>query len=272
MTDNTVIEEQPQDVTAPVDAPASPPEQSIDDLLAEWDAKVGQQQPEPAADGNVSDGNVSTDQTLDRQTWEDLLGPDPRISELQGQVDAFKAGEFQRQEREAATKWAAELQDVCARSNPNVESDFVIREIKILSADNPGILEAAWQYRNLSDADLANAKRDFTAAEQLYQKVLAQPDTEPQKQNALRYLEQRGARLQAMLSARSVIWNARNEIRKRADTVKAGYDEEVSGWRTEIAASMRGASMPIDFKEPPPDFSGMSDAEFRDFTRRNYGF
>jgi hypothetical protein len=70
------------------------------------------------------------------------------------------------------------------------------------------LLEQAWQYRNLSDADLATAKRDLAAAEQLYRKVLAQPDTAPQKQNALRYLEQQGARLQAILSARSVIRSA----------------------------------------------------------------
>jgi hypothetical protein len=256
---------------APVDTPPEPtpaPADDLDQLLQEFQDKTAPPEPEPELS---PDGGKTGGETLDQQI-EQLLGPDPRISELQGQIDAFKASEFQAQERQAAEAWASELQDVCSRSNPNVEDDFVIREIKVLSADNPGLLEQAWAYRNLSDADLAIAKRDFAAAEQLYQRVLAQPDTEPQKQNALRYLEQRGAQLQAMLSARNVIRNARNEIRKRADAVKAGYDEDVSAWRTEIAASMRGASMPVNFRDPPPDLGKMDDQTFRKWKLENLGW
>jgi hypothetical protein len=264
MTEATELK--PDDV--PVDTPASPPADDLQALLDEFDARTAQPAVPEAAPGNPE---AAPDQPLDRQTWDELLGPDPKVAELQGQVDAFKAAEFQAQEREAATKWAAELQDVCSRSNPNVEDDFVIREIKVLSADNPGLLERAWQYRNLSDADLAIAQKDFQAAEKLYQQALAQPDT-PQKQQALRYLEQQGARLQAMLSARSVIRSARNEIRKRADAVKSGYDPDVTATRMEIAHLMKEGG---SGREPPPmpevRLGNLSDSQFRQHLLEKYG-
>jgi len=260
MTDNTVIEEQPHDVAAP-DTPA--PEQSIDDLLAEFDRATAT--PEPANTENPPDGGISTDQSVDQQIA-DLLGPAPKIAELQSQVDAFKASEFQAQERQAAERWAAELQEVVASSNPNVENDFVIRELKVLSADNPGVLEAAWQYRNLSDADLAIAKRDFAAAERLYAQAVAAPDTDPRKKEALRFLEQRGAQLQAMLSARSVIRSAHNQIRKRADSVKAPYDPDVSATREEIAHLMKEGGSGRE--RPPVQLGNLSDQEYRAYLKQ----
>jgi hypothetical protein len=254
-------------------APAPDTWSEVDALLNEFAAKTGvaDSSPEQATDGNPPTVDTSADQTLDQQIAE-LLGPDPKVAELQGQVDAFKASEFQAQERRAAEAWAAELQDVVSRSNPNVENDFVIREIKVLSADNPGVLEQAWQYRNLSDADLAIAQRDFQAAEKLYQQALAQPDT-PQKQQALRYLEQQGARLQAMLTSRSVIRSARNEIRKRADAVKSGYDPDVTATRMELAQLIRdGGSGREPPPTPQPKLGELDTQEYRRHVRETYGF
>ena len=252
-------------------APALDTWGELDQALADFDSKVSQQQPEPTPDESSISGTNTPDQTLDRQVWEDLLGPDPRIGELQSQVDAFKASEFQAQEREAASKWAAELQDVCARSNPNIEDNFVIREIKVLSADHPGVLEAAWQYRGLTDAQLAIAQKDYAAAEKLYQRVLAEPDSE-QKQNALRYLEQQGARLRAMLSARSVIRSVRNEIRKRGDAVKAGYDPIASADRELAAQSVRDARGELNPRPEQIEWGKLSGAEGRRKVKEEFGF
>jgi hypothetical protein len=262
-----ITEEQPHDVANAENPPAggNAPADDLDSLLQLWDDTVGKA--EPASD--ISGENTTSDQTYEQQLA-DLLGPDPKVAELQGQVETFQRENFQRQEREAATKWAEELQGVVSSSNPNVEDDFVVRELKILSADNPGLLEQAWKYRGLTDTQLAIAQKDLAAAEKLYQRALAEPDSE-QKQNALRYLEQRGAELQAMLTARGVIRNVRNEIRKRGDAVKAGYDEDVSAWRTEIAASMKNASAPIT-PEPPPDLGRMDDQTFRKWKLENLGW
>jgi hypothetical protein len=90
MTNDTIV--RPDEATSPesslTEAPPAPAD-DLDSLLNEWDTKVGQQQPEPAADVNVSD-NTPTGQPLDQQSWEDLLGPDPKVAELQGRVDALQ--------------------------------------------------------------------------------------------------------------------------------------------------------------------------------------
>jgi hypothetical protein len=245
---------------APVDAgpvAPAPADQSIDDLLAEFDDKVGQQT-ESTTDSAVGDVLRSSEDQR-------------RITDLSGQVDSFRAAEFQRQEREAASKWAAELQEVVSSSNPNVESDFVVRELKVLSADNPGLLEQAWQYRGLTDAQLAIAQKDLASAEKLYQRVLAEPDSE-QKRNALLYLQQQGAQLQAMLGPRSVIRSAQNTIRKRAESVKAAYDPDVSATRAEIEHLMKeGGSGRAPPPEPQVQLGKLSDKEYRDHLMEKYG-
>jgi hypothetical protein len=122
--------------------------------------------------------------------------------------------------------------------------------------------------------DLRNTDRD--AAKQELLKVqwelmqLQQNPTADQKR--VQELQQYGARLDIAIHANAILRKARLDIINSAAKLPPPIDEEVSGWRSEIAASMRGASMPVDFKEPPSNFGSMSDAEFREFTRRNYGF
>jgi hypothetical protein len=190
---------------------------------------------------------------------------------LQGQIDAFKASEFQAQERQAALKWTAELQAVVSSSNPNVADDFVVRELKVLSADNPGVLEAAWQFRGLTDGQLAIARNDLAAAEKLYRRLLAEPDSE-QKQNAIRYLQQQGAQLQAMLGARQVIRSAQNAIRKRAEKLKPPIDEQATVDRNLVYTSIRdgGANRQAP-PEPPPQLGKLSDSEYRRHLLETYG-
>jgi len=263
-----------QDVVAPQETstaslPADDWEKTTQKFIDEFDRSIAQPETEqPATNGQDPLDALLAELTTPSPDQQKIAELEGQLSSAQGQLSSAQSAEFLRQEREAATKWAAELQDVCSRSNPNIESDFVIREIKVLSADNPGMLEAAWQYRNLSDADLATAKRDFAAAERLYAQAVAAPDTDPRKKEALRFLEQRGAQLQAMLSARSVIRSAHNQIRKRAESVKAPYDPDVSATREEIAHLMKeggsGRGVP---PEPPVQLGGMSDAEYRAYLK-----
>jgi hypothetical protein len=265
MTEATIEEPIETNAEVGVDTPPAP-EPTIDELIADYERATAT--PEPATDENPPSGGNSSDQTLD-QLIAELSGPDPKLVALQEQIDGFRSAEFQRQERDAALKFAAELQDVVSRSNPNLEPDFVTRELKVMMVDNPGLLEGAWQHRNLSDADLAIAKRDLVAAQHLYQKVLTQPDTEPQKQNALRYLEQRGAQLQTMLGARSVIRNARNEIRRRADRLLPQIDPDVTATREEIAHLMKeGGSGRERPPEPPVQLGNLTDSEYRNYLKQ----
>jgi hypothetical protein len=70
MTDTTVIEEQTREdvvVGQPTATPA--PEQSIDDLLADYDRQTATPEPASVGDGTNADisGNVPSDQTFDQQ-------------------------------------------------------------------------------------------------------------------------------------------------------------------------------------------------------------
>src|SRR5689334_23358750 len=92
MTDSTVIEEQSHDVaTAPVAEPDSTPpaEQSIDDLLAEYDRATAQPEPEPATIDNVGQDGHEIDALL--AEFGAPSAERQRITELSGQVDALNA-------------------------------------------------------------------------------------------------------------------------------------------------------------------------------------
>jgi hypothetical protein len=103
--------------------------------------------------------------------------------------------------------------------------------------------------------------------------ALTQLQQNPQADAAqIRQLQEYGHRLQVAVNAPAILRKARLDIINEAAQLKPPIDEDTTAWRAEIAASMRGASMPVDWKEPAPYFSRMSDAEFRDITRKNYGF
>jgi len=122
--------------------------------------------------------------------------------------------------------------------------------------------------------DLRSVDRKAANLElQKVQAALWQLQQNPQADPArVQQLQQHGQRLEIAVAAPGILRKARLDIINEAAKLKPPVDEDVTAWRAEIAASMRGASMPVDWKEPAPDFSKMSDAEFRDFTKRNYGF
>jgi hypothetical protein len=278
--------EQPHEVaTAPVanepDSPAPAEgmpgesiDRSIEDLIDEFDRVTAQPEPEPAPtidNGQAQDGQDPIEELL-REFADPGAKDRQRIDELTGEIGSLRAAEFQRAEREAAEAWAADLQSHVSRMNPNIPDDFVRDRLLVMAAENPA-LEQAWRFRNVSDAELATAKRDFQAAAQLYQQALKAPDTDPRKPEALRFLEQRGQHLQLMLGARGVIRSARNAILKRADEVKPPYDPAATEDRELVAQSIRdagsGRAVPA---EPPPNLGKMSDSEFRKYTLENFGF
>jgi hypothetical protein len=157
--------------------------------------------------------------------------------------------------------------------NPNLDDSFVKDRLLIMAAQDSSI-ERSWQYRNLTDADLAIAKRDFLAAEKLYDQALKAPDSDPRKQEALRFLEQRGQQLQTMLTARQTIRSVRNAILKKADSVKPPYDPIATEDRELVAQSIRegGSGRAKIPPEPPPNLGAMTSQEYRQYVRTNYGY
>jgi hypothetical protein len=254
------------------DTPTGPPpggtdDRSIDDLLAEFDRATAA--PEQSADPPtvpVDDGIDALLREFDPAATADRK----RIEELTGQVDSFRAAEFQRQEREAAEQWASELQSHVTRMNPNLDDSFVRDRLLVMAAENPA-LEQAWRFRNLTDADLAIAQKDFRALEALYYRAQQAPD-DPRKAEALAAMERRGQELQLMLSARQLIRNTRNAILKRADLAKPSIDLAATADREMVYAAIRdGGSGRAPPPEPEVSLGQLSDSEYRKHLMEKYG-
>lgn len=49
-------------------------------------------------------------------------------------------------------------------------------------------------------------------------------------------------------------------------------DADATADRAALVHAVRGASTPTPPSEPPPSLGGMTDAEFREYTRKNFGF
>jgi hypothetical protein len=253
MTDsNTVAEEQPH-VTAPEPAAAPAAEQSIDDLIGEYErANATPETTEQQAPDNELDQFIaSLDGSADRQ----------KIEELTGQVDALQTEAHRVRELEAFKSFADDVQGQMPSWAP---PDYA--EMKLCSLAHDPVISAAWDLRNV---DRKAASVELAKVTQAFLQLQQDPAAD---QKRLQELRDYGTRLEIAIQSPAILRKARLDILNEAKKLPPPIDSEVSAWRAEIAQSMRGASMPLDFKEPAPNFAGMSDAEFRDFTRRNYGF
>ena len=124
----------------------------------------------------------------------------------------------------------------------------------------------------MTNDQLRAADRELREVEALYISAQQAPDGDPRKQQAIAMLEQRGLQLGYMLNARTMLNNARRAVIAKARKAPPEIDWAVSADRDLIVQSLKGASAPHDFKQPPPPFGRMSDAEFRNYTKDNYGF
>jgi hypothetical protein len=273
VSDVTVIEEAPEAVTAelPADTPApavgtaEAEDRSLDALLAEFDSVTAKptEQPPAAENGAVSDNEVEKfladldTGAKDRQ----------RITDLEGELNSVRAAEYQRQELAALDKFCGELQ---SQLGPNIPDDYAKASLLAMAAQDPN-LEVAWKYRGLTNEQLANADKEFRELEALYGKLTHSQDNDPRKQQAIAVLESRGRELGLMMNARAVIANAKRSVIKRAEAHKV-YDEDATLDRAAISQAIRDGQGPINIPERPPNFGTMTDAEFKNFTRKHYGF
>jgi hypothetical protein len=258
MAEATAESERPADSPTP---PEATPDSDLDSLLAEFDAKTAQQPGVPEqAPGNP--GEQSTDTTLDELlAGLDNSADEKRISDLQGQVDALQTEAHRARELEAFSEFADDLQKQLPQWCPPDYAEMKLRSL----AHNPELC-LAFDLRNV-DRKAANLELQKVQAA-LWQ-LQQNPQADPTR---VQQLQQYGQRLEIAVAAPGILRKARLDIINEAAKLKPPIDEDQTAWRAEIAASMRGASMPLDFKDPPPNFGQMSDAEFRDFTRKNYGF
>ena len=250
---DTIVEPR-EEVVVEQSTAAPAPDNDLDSLLAQWDATVGKA--EPATDA-VPEQNLSSEQTLNQQIA-DLLGPDPKVAELQGRVDSLRAEEYRRGELRAFNEMAADLQQHMPSWAP---PDYAEAKLKALAHDQT--ISLAWELRNT----------DRDAAKQELLKVrweLMQPNTAADPKR-VQELQQYGARLEIAVNANAILRKARLDIINGAAKLPKPIDEDATQVHMDVAAAVRGASAPIT-PEPPPDLSKMSDAELRRYTLENFGF
>jgi hypothetical protein len=114
-------------------------DRSIDDLLAEYDAKTRQAEPadNADADGNIPNGtNQDASGELD-ELLAQLSGPSPdqqRIEQLTGEIGSLRAAELERQSRADFDGFSKKLQ---AELGPNVDQDFARTNLLAAYADRP---------------------------------------------------------------------------------------------------------------------------------------
>jgi hypothetical protein len=256
----------PDDV--PIETPAVAPADDIDSLLASFDSAV-KREPEPAADTAQPNADAPPLDEVDAfiQGLNAPSADQQRADSLQGEVDSLRAAEFARQERSDFEGFSQRLQAECG---VNVPDDYAKTQLLAMAAENPA-LEHAWRYRSLSDADRRAADAEFSQLEILYRQTQQAPD-DPRKAEALAQMEQRAQQLGYMMNAPTMLNRAWRDVVKRASKVAPPVDELATGDHNAVAALVRGASAPLDLAEPAPKFGEMSDAEFREYSRKNFGF
>jgi hypothetical protein len=261
------IEQPREDVTAPVDTPASPPADDLDSLLAEYDAKTA---PQLEPDRNVRDEQTGqAADELDRLLAE-INGPSEdqkRITELTERNTAYEQERAFNQLRESVIKFADELQETC----PNIN----VRERLELMEGRDQNLRLAFQYSGLSDSDRGLLMAHYQALERQYWKMFAEPDTNPNKQSELRRLDQEGKQLRLMIDGKQIMRDVVRAIRKEnADKVP---DFTVEDWmatadRELVAQSVRDGHGELNAAEPEPEYGKLSAAEGRRLVKDKYGF
>jgi hypothetical protein len=81
-----------------------------------------------------------------------------------------------------------------------------------------------------------------------------------------------GERLNIAVQSHAILRKATLGILTEARKLQPPTDPEATQVHGEISQLMRGASAPLDLKEPEPPWATMSDAELREYTRKNFGF
>jgi hypothetical protein len=250
MTDSTVIEEQPHDVAATA-APglpdgSSPPVDDLDSLLQEFDAKTAVADPPPESDANNvgQDGQAPNEieqllqefqqptQNLSAHDWE-------AYNKLTGEVSSLRAAEHRRAELEAFTKYADELQTQMPSWAP---PDCARLRLESLAHDPT--IAAAWDLRG---ADPKAANLELQKVQVALFQLQQNPAADPKQVQAL---QQYGQRLQVAVNSPAILRKARLDIINEARKLPKPIDEDATQVHLDVAAAVRGASGPLDLKDP----------------------
>jgi hypothetical protein len=262
------IEQQPQDVAGAETPAVSPPETpaettDLDSLLAAYDA--GTRQPDVTETTNAAPDPQFQEGELDKLLSE-LNADTERTNALQSEVDSLKRAEMYRIEAEAFGKYADELQSKLPDHCP---PDYARNALLSAAAVNRN-LAVAWDNRNMTAAERANAANELRAAEQLFRQVQRMPDTDPRKQAALQQIWQQGARLEMIVQGPALLRRTLLDVEKRARDFQP-IDQDATADRAMVAHAVRDSGRRLA-PEPPPQWGQMDNHEYRREVRQRYGY
>jgi hypothetical protein len=211
--EDTIVE--PEIITAETEsnsgteASAPSPVDEIDALISEFEQKTAEAEQAAAPDSTpVSDDELNN-------LLSGLDADKNRVTELEGQLNSLRSEVFVQQELAAIDKFCGEVQAQCG---VNVPEDYAKHSLLSMAATDANLM-VAWQYRGLTNEQLAQADREFRELEALHYRAMQTPDNgDPPRQQAIAWMEQRGAQLDLMMNSRAILTNARRSVVKRAES------------------------------------------------------
>jgi hypothetical protein len=247
-------------------ATRAPADDGIQALLDEFD-RANPQQPDPNGQDVTDDGSAGTN-NIDQLLAEFAPSADQqRLTELTERNATYEQERALNQLRESVVKFADELQEVC----PNIN---VQDRLELMAARDPKLLPA-FQCSGLSDTERAIARADHQAAVKLHQRWLAEPDSNPNKQSALRDLEAQAERLWFMVNGKQIVRDAVKALRKEnADKVPDMTREDwlVTADHNMVAQAVRDARGELNPKPEVIEWGKLSGAEGRQKVKDEFGF
>jgi hypothetical protein len=253
----TEVLEQQREETAPVTAQlpadvAAPADDELTQLLQEFDTATSKPA-DPAAD------QEPTAPDLDQQINE-LLGPDPKVAELQGQLNTLQGQMRQQQELAEFNSFADDLQKQVAAVAPHVQDDWV--RLKLESYGHDPVARLAWETRHIPAQDAA---RDLAHVRAW---LHASPDADPKQIQEAKTL---AYQLEVAANSAGILRQAKNQILSDARKLPLPLDPIATADRDAIAQAIRDGSTPI-IPEMPVRWGSLSAKEGREKVLRDFGF
>jgi hypothetical protein len=236
--------------------PASRPQDvdALDALLSEYDQGIKDQPQQPEQQEPPLD--PLADQRLDSA----LSAVD---REIQAKAQTFVDGEIEKSR--LAQAFESHVAGIQQRCPDYVPDDYAKSELLAMSLSDPR-LEVAFRAA-AQGVSRPQIMAELDRVNGALQHAARNPTADP---NVIPQLQRMAHELAIAFHANTILRQAEAAIIKKANS-RPPIDPDLTADRALVAASMKGSSRPVE-ADPPPAFGQMGDAEFRNFTRRNYGF
>jgi hypothetical protein len=144
---------------------------------------------------------------------------------------------------------------------PWLPPDYADMKLRALAHDET--LRLAWDVRHVNPQQAAV---DLAVVTHTLKQLQADPNANPAE---IKQLTTLARQLDAAMRSPAILRNARNQILAEAKKLKPPYDPEASQIRDDVAWAVRQAQHG-DIPEPPVNLGQLTDAEYRNYLRKNF--